>query len=111
MRGCVLDAPNDRGVQVIGSKFWPQFVHDPEWYWHYEPNQIRPSDKLVSFSNGKQLMAVKTVINERISKEGTKKKGTLIHPKRLLENYTVEVVALTRYWFLRPTVKSSVGCR
>ena len=49
----MFDAPNDRGVQVIASKFWPQFVHDPEWYWHHEPNQIRPSDKLVSFSNGK----------------------------------------------------------
>ena len=92
----MFDAPNDRGVQVIGSKFWPQFVHDPEWYWHHEPNQIRPRDKLVSFSNGKQLMAVK-MVHKRISKEKLEKKGTSIHPKRLLENCTVEVVALTIY--------------
>jgi hypothetical protein len=71
--GCMFDAPNDRGVQVIGSKSWPQFVHDPEWYWHHEPNQIRPSDKLVSFSNGKQLMAVKTVINELRRREWKKR--------------------------------------
>jgi hypothetical protein len=96
MRGCVFDAPNDRGVQVIASKFWPQFVHDPERYWHHEPNQIRPSDKLVSFSNGKQFMAVKMVIN-KFRRKAIFKKGTSIHPKRLLENCTVEVVALTRY--------------
>ena len=63
MRRYVFDAPDNRGVQVIGSKFGPQFIHDPEWYWHHEPNQIRPSNKLVSFSNGKQLMTVKMVIN------------------------------------------------
>ena len=91
----MFDAPNDRGVQVIASKFWPQFVNDPEWYWHHEPNQIRPGDKLVSFSNGKQLMAVKMVINKFLRK-GIEK-GTSIHPKRLLENCTVEVVVLTRY--------------
>ena len=92
----MFDAPNDRCVQIIGSKSWPQFVHDPEWYWHHEPNQIRPSDELVSFSNGEQLMAVKMVIKE-FRRRRLKKKGTLIHPKQLLENYTVEVAALTRY--------------
>ena len=73
MRGCIFDVPDNRGVQVIGSKFWPQFVHDPEWYRHHEPNQIRPGDKLVSFSNGEQFVAVKMVING-ISKEGIEKK-------------------------------------
>ena len=92
----MFDAPNDRGVQVIGSKFWPQFVNDPEWYWHHKSNQIRPSDKLVSLSNGKQLMAVKTPVVPEFQRRRMKK-STLIHPKRLLENYTVEVVALTRY--------------
>ena len=70
----MFDAPNDRGVQVIGSKFWPQFVHDPEWYWHHEPNQIRPSDKLVSLPNGKQLMAVKTPVISEFQRRGMKKK-------------------------------------
>ena len=45
--------PDDRGVQVIGSQFGPKLVHDPEWYWHCQSNQICPGDKLVSFANGK----------------------------------------------------------
>jgi hypothetical protein len=79
----VFDAPNDRGVQVIGSKFWPQFVHDPEWYWHHEPNQIRPSDKLVSFSNRKQLMAVKMVIND-FRRKGIEKKNSHLNPPQAI---------------------------
>ena len=55
----MFNVPNDRGVQVIGSQFGPNFVHDPKWYRHHEANQIRPRDKLVSLSNGKQFMAVK----------------------------------------------------
>ena len=78
---CLFYAPNDRGIQVIGSKLWPEFVHDPERYWHQQPNQIRPRNKLVSFSNSKQFMAVKRMVFERVVMERRKKKGTSIHPK------------------------------
>jgi len=60
----MFEVPDDRGVQVISSQFGPKFVHDPEWYWHHEPDQIRPSNKLVSLPNGKQLMTVRMAINK-----------------------------------------------
>jgi hypothetical protein len=52
----MFDMPYDRGIKLIGSQFGPQFVHDPKQYRHHETNQIRPSDELVSFANGKQFM-------------------------------------------------------
>ena len=58
-KGRIDDVPYHRGVKVIGSQFGPKFVHDPEWYGQHEPNQIRPSNELVSFTNGKQFMTCK----------------------------------------------------
>ena len=71
------DAPYHRGVKVIGPQFGPKFVHDPEWYRHHEPKQIRPSNELVSFTSGKQLMAVR-VINK--FEEGRFSKKPYLNP-------------------------------
>jgi hypothetical protein len=59
----IIDVPNHRGVKVIGSQFGPKFVHDPKRYRH-ETNQIRPSNELVSLSNGKQFTTVLMVTNK-----------------------------------------------
>ena len=60
----MFDVPYDRGVKVIGSQFGPKFVHDPEWYRHHKTNQIRPSDELVAFANGKQFMTARMVTKQ-----------------------------------------------
>ena len=60
----MLDVPYDRGVKVIGPQFGPKFVYDPKRYWHHQTNQIRPSDKLISFTNSKQFMTVRVVTNK-----------------------------------------------
>jgi hypothetical protein len=91
-----INVPYHRGVKVVGSQFGPKFVDDPKrYYWHHETNQTRPSDELVSFANGKQFMTVRMIANNFDG--GRFKKRTTSTPKRLLENYTAEVAALTIY--------------
>ena len=90
-----IDVPYHRGVKVVGSQFGPKFVHDPKRYWHHETNQIRPSDELVSFANGKQFMTVRMIADKLDG--GRFKERTTSNPKRLLESYTAEVAALTIY--------------
>jgi hypothetical protein len=104
----MFDVPYDWGVKIIGSQFRPKFVHDPKRHWHHKTNQIRPSDKLVSFANGKQFMTVSMMGSKFV---GRMRKEPTSTPKRLLENYTAEVAALTIYWFLGPTIKYSIGCQ
>ena len=76
----MFNVPYDWGVKIIGSQFGPKFVHDPKRYRHHKTNQIRPSDELVSFANGKQFMTVSMV---RSKFGGGRLRRTYLNPQAI----------------------------
>ncbi len=52
----VLDSRDDRGVQVIGAKFWVKPVDKPERNRDEEANDVSPRNPLITFSGREELV-------------------------------------------------------